>query len=80
MRRTAGGRLTMERVSLARALRWKRRRVYHRMTASGELVCVRTIERKGRHYRLTLEGGRSFLVDSDHVLYAPPKEEQLPLC
>jgi len=70
----------MERVSLARALRWKRRSVYHRLSRSGDLVRVRTIERKGRHYRLTLEGGRSFLVDSDHLLYVPPKEEQLPLC
>ena len=70
----------MERVSLARALRWQRRSVYHRMTQSGELVRVRAIEHTGRHYRLTLEDGRSFLVDSDHVLYAPPKQEQLPLC
>ena len=70
----------MERVSLARALRWKRRSVYYRMTGSGELVRVRAIEHTGRHYRLTLEDGRSFLVDSDHVLYAPPKQEQLPLC
>ncbi len=70
----------MERVSLARALRWKRRSVYHRMTQSGELVRVRSIEHKGRHYCLTLEDGRSFLVDSDHLLYAPPKQEQLPLC
>jgi hypothetical protein len=41
---------------------------------------VRSIEHKGRHYCLTLEDGRSFLVDSDHLLYAPPKQEQLPLC
>ncbi len=70
----------MERVSLARAVRWKRRNVYHRLSGSGELVRVRAIERKGRHYRLTLEDGRSFLVDSDHLLYVAPKEEQLPLC
>jgi hypothetical protein len=66
----------MERVTLARALTWKRRRVYHRMTSSGELVLVQTIERKGRHYRLTLKNGSTFLVDRDHVLYTPPKEEQ----
>ena len=69
----------MERVSLARALTWKRRRVFHRMSASGELVLVETIERKGRHYRLTLAGGHSFLGDRDHVLYTPPKQEQLRL-
>ena len=74
------GVLAMERVSLARAMRWKRRSLYHRLSRRGELVRVRTIERKGRHYRLTLEDGRSFLVDGDHVLYAAPKEEQLPLC
>jgi len=70
----------MERVGLARAMRWKRRAVYHRMTASGELVRVRAIEHKGRHYRLTLVDGRSFLADGDHILYAAPREEQLPLC
>ena len=69
----------MERVTLARALTWKRRRVYHRMTASGELVRVGTIERKGRHYRLTLDNGNTFLVARDHLLYAQPKEEQLHL-
>jgi hypothetical protein len=53
--------------------------VYHRMTASGELVRVEAIERKGRHYRLTLENGHTFLVDRDHVLYTPPKQEQLRL-
>jgi hypothetical protein len=74
-----GGELTMERVSLARALTWKRRRVYHRMTVSGELMRVEAIERKGRHYSLTLENGHTFLVDRDHVLYTPPKEEQLRL-
>ena len=70
----------MERVSLPRAMRWKRRSVYHRLSSSGELVRVRTIEHKGRHYRLTLEDARSFLVDGDHVLDLPPKEQQLPLC
>ena len=70
----------MERVSLTRAMRWKRRSVCHRLSGSGELARVRTIERKGRHYRLTLEDGRSFLVDCDHLLCAVPKEEQLPLC
>jgi hypothetical protein len=69
----------MERVSLARALTWKRRRVFHRMTVSGELERVASIERKGRHYRLTLDNGNSFLVDRDHVLYAQPKEQQLHL-
>ena len=69
----------MERVSLARALTWKRRPVYHCMTASGELVRVEAIERKGRHYRLTLANGHTFLVDRDHVLYTPPKQEQLRL-
>jgi hypothetical protein len=69
----------MERVSLSRALTWKRRRVYHRMSASGELVRVEALERKGRHYRITLENGQTFLVDRDHVLYTPPKEEQLRL-
>jgi hypothetical protein len=69
----------MERVSLARALTWKRRRVFHRMSASGELVLVETIERKGRHYRLILENGHAFLVDRDHVLYTPPRQEQLRL-
>ena len=74
-----GGELTAERVTLARALTWKRRRVYHRMTASGELVRVESIERKGRHFRLTLADGHTFLVDRDHVLYTLPKEEQLRL-
>ena len=69
----------MERVTLARALSWKRRRVYHRMSSSGELVRVEAIERKGRHFRLTLANGQSFLVDRDHILYTPPKEEQLQL-
>jgi hypothetical protein len=69
----------MERVTLARALTWKRRPVYHRMTISGELVLVQAIEHKGRHYRLTLENGHTFLVDRDHVLYTPPKQEQLRL-
>jgi hypothetical protein len=69
----------MERVTLARALTWKRRRVFHRMTVSGELERVASIERKGRHYRLTLDNGNSFLVDRDHVLYAQPKEQQLRL-
>jgi hypothetical protein len=69
----------MERVTLSRALSWKRRRVYHRMSSSGELVRVATIERKGRHFRLTLEGGHTFLVDRDHILYTPPKDEQLRL-
>ena len=49
------------------------------MSASGEFVLVETIERKGRHFRLTLEGGHAFLVDRDHVLYTPPKQEQLRL-
>jgi hypothetical protein len=74
-----GGKVTMERVSLARGLTWKRRPVYHRMTASGELVRVEAIERKGRHYRLTLENGHTFLVDRDHVLYTLPKQERLRL-
>jgi hypothetical protein len=69
----------MERVTLAKAFTWKRRRAYHRMTVSGELVRVASIERKGRHYRLTLDNGNSFLVDRDHVLYAQPKEQQLHL-
>ena len=47
--------------------------------ASGELVRVEAIERKGRHFRLTLANGQSFLVDRDHILYTPPKEEQLQL-
>jgi hypothetical protein len=70
----------MERVTLSRALTWKRRRVYHRMTTSGELIRVEAIERKGRHFRLTLENGHTFLVDRDHVLYTPSKEEQIRLC
>ena len=69
----------MERVSLSRALSWKRRRVYHRMTSSGQLVLVEAIERKGRHFRLTLAHGQSFLVDRDHILYTPSNEEQLEL-
>ena len=77
--RIVGTELTMERVTLARALSWKRRRVYHRMSSSGELVRVEAIERKGRHFRLTLANGQSFLVDRDHILYTPPKEEQLQL-
>jgi len=66
----------LERVTLARALTWKRRPVFHRMTASGELVRVKAIEHKGRHYCLTLENGQAFLVDREHVLYSPPREEQ----
>jgi hypothetical protein len=69
----------MERVSLARALTWKRRPVYHRMTTSGELVRVQAIEHKGRHYRLTLVNGHTFLVDREHILYTTPKEEQFRL-
>ena len=57
----------MERVTLARALSWKRRRVFHRMSSSGEFVLVETIERKGRHFRLTLEGGHTFLVEWANV-------------
>ena len=68
-----------ERVTLSRALSWKRRRAYHRMSKSGELVLVEAIAREGRHYRLTLANGRSFLVDRDHMLYAPPKDQQLQL-
>jgi hypothetical protein len=69
----------VERVTLSRALTWKRRRVYHRRSSSGELVLVEAIERKGRHFRLTLANGQSFLVDRDHILYTPPKQEQLRL-
>ena len=69
----------MQRVTLSRALSWKRRRAYHRMSKSGDLVLVKAIAREGRHYRLTLANGRSFLVDRDHVLFAPPKEEQTRL-
>ena len=68
-----------ERLTLSRALSWKRRRAYHRMSKTGELVRVEAIEREGRHFRLTLANGRSFLVDRDHVLYAPPKDQQLQL-
>ena len=68
-----------ERVTLSRALSWKRRQAYHRMSKTGELVRVEAITREGRHYRITLANGRSFLVDRDHVLYAPPKEEQAQL-
>jgi hypothetical protein len=71
--------MTMERVRRARALTWKRRLVYHRMTASGELVRVQAIKHRGRHFRLSLENSHSFLVDCDHVLYTPPKQEQLRL-
>jgi hypothetical protein len=69
----------VERVTLSRALSWKRRRAYHRMTRTGELVLVQAIKREGRHYRLILANGRSFLVDRDHVLYAPPKDQQTRL-
>ncbi len=62
------------------ALRLKGRVVYHRLSASGTLARVQTIERKGRHFRLTLEDGRSFLVDPDHLLYLAPKQGQLRLC
>jgi hypothetical protein len=70
----------MERISLARAMRLKRRSAYHRLSGSGQLVRVRAIERKGRHFRLTLEDGRSFLVDPDHLLYLAPRQEQLRPC
>jgi hypothetical protein len=70
----------VEQVSPARALRLKRRVIYHRHSASGKLLRVQAVERKGRHFRLHLEDGRSFLVDPDHLLYLAPKEEQLPLC
>jgi intein/homing endonuclease len=69
----------MERISPARARRLKRRSAYHRLSGSGELVRVRAIEHRGRHHRLTLEDGRSFLVDPDHLVYLAPKEEQLAL-
>jgi hypothetical protein len=69
----------VEQVTPARALRLKRRIVYHRLSTSGALVRVGAIERKGRHFRLHLADGRSFLVDPDHALYLAPKEEQLPL-
>ena len=42
-----GSEPTMERVSLARALTWKRRRVYHRMSASGELILVENDRAQG---------------------------------
>jgi len=70
----------VEQVTPPKALRPKARSVYHRLSTSGVLVRVGTIERKGRHFRLHLEDGRSFLVDSDHLLYLAPKGEQLPLC
>lgn len=60
-------------------MRLKGRTVYHRLSASGALVRVQAIERKGRHFRLTLEDGRGFLVDPDHLLYLAPKQEQLRL-
>jgi len=66
---TRVGDLTMERVTLARARTWTCRPVYHRMSKSGELVRVQVIERHGRHFRLTLEDGRAFPVDRDHLLY-----------
>jgi hypothetical protein len=69
----------MQRVTLSRALSWKRRRAYHRMSKSGELVLVEAIQREGRHYRLSLANGRSFLVDRDHMLFATSKEEQTQL-
>ena len=70
----------MESVTPARALRLKRRVIYHRLSTSGKLLRVQIIERKGRHFRLHLEDGRSFLVDLDHLLYLAPKQEQRRLC
>jgi hypothetical protein len=70
----------VEQVSPAQALRRKGRIVYRRRSASGVLLRVEAIERKGRHFRLTLEDGRSFLVDPDQLLYLAPRQEQLPLC
>ena len=70
----------MEQVTPAQALRLKRRVVYHRLSTSGALVRVGAIERKGRHFHLRLEDGRSFLVDPDHLLYLAPRQEQLRLC
>jgi hypothetical protein len=69
----------VERVSLRQALAGKQRLTYHRMSTTGELVAVSTIERHGRHFRLTLVTGRSFLVDPDHVLYMMSAAEQMRL-
>ena len=70
----------MEQVTPAKALRLRRRIIYHRLSTSGKLLRVQTIERRGRHFRLHLEDGRGFLVDPDQLLYLAPREEQLRLC
>lgn len=61
--------MTLERVSLSRAARWKKKPVYYRSTR-GDLCPVAKIERKRPNWRLVLEDGRDFLVDPRTMLLA----------
>ena len=59
----------MERVSLSRASRWKRKRAYYR-TTRGDLCSVVRVEKKRPNWRLVLDDGRDFLVDPSTMLLA----------
>ena len=59
----------MRRVSLSQAARWKRKQALYR-DMRGNLVPVARVERKRPNFRLTLEDGRSFLVDPRTTLIA----------
>jgi hypothetical protein len=59
----------VERVSLSRAARWKRKRAYYR-TTRGDLCPVVCVEKKRPNWRIVLEDGRDFLVDPKTLLVA----------
>ena len=60
-------RSTLERVTLSRAARWKRKRAYYR-TTRGDLCPVVRVEKKRPNWRLVLDDGRDFLVDPRTML------------
>ena len=60
---------TLERVTLSRAARWKRRRALYR-TTRGELCAVVHVEKTRPNRRLVLDGGGDFLVDPRTMLLA----------
>lgn len=66
-----GERSGLERVSLSRAARWKKKPAYYRTTRGQLVAVVKVCPRAcGPNCRLSLEDGREFLVDPRTMLYA----------
>ncbi len=66
-----GDRISLERVSLSRVARWKKKRAYYRTTRGQLVAVVKVCPRAcGPNCRLSLEDGREFLVDPSTMLYA----------